>query len=386
MSDTDSVRLRKYLFDIAKIVDGAANADHAKVLSYCQQLSDRLETDGELDGAKRIRQILGKSKAGKLALARSTNGTAAPNSATQVPVDSESRLPMADEIHPRPEEVPMFLPPEETETVNKFLTYYRAADRLIANGVGISASLLLFGPPGCGKTQLARFIAAELSLPLITARTDGLISSYLGSTAKNIRLLFDHAMSRPCVLFLDEFDAVAKMRDDSRELGELKRVVISLLQNIDAMETDHVLIAATNHDHLLDPAIWRRFAYKIRLTEPTAELREQMLRSFFNGFAVEDTVRAIAALTDGVSGAQLRELADDCIRQAVLSGKTEVPLREAIHAALAANPKTARTVKLPLSERLRAVRDFDSRFFTQNRLAEVFGISQPQVCKLLKEP
>src|SRR4029077_10470965 len=107
-------------------------------------------------------------------------------------------------------------------------------------------SLLIYGPPGCGKTQLARHVAEELHLPLLTARVDTIVSSYLGNTSKNIRSLFEHAMARPCVLFLDEFDAIAKLRDDQHELGELKRVVISLLQNIDALDSSITLIPATD--------------------------------------------------------------------------------------------------------------------------------------------
>jgi len=84
----------------------------------------------------------------------------------------------------------------------------------------------MYGPPGTGKSRLARHIARELGLDLYVARLDGLISSFLGSTSKNIRALFDFASKTPCVLFLDEFDAIAKLRGDTQELGELKRVVM----------------------------------------------------------------------------------------------------------------------------------------------------------------
>lgn len=371
---------KTYLFSVLKIVEGAVNVDHDKVTSYAQQLCEQLEADGEKEGVKRLKQILGRGKVTKMGLAKAT---ASPATAP-LPVDSESRLATADEERFQSGEVEVFLSPESEQRVRQFIAYFRAADRLIANGVGVSPSLLMFGPPGCGKTQLAKFVAAELRLPLITARVDGLISSYLGSTAKNLRLLFEHAMSRPCVLFLDEFDALAKMRDDSKELGELKRVVISLLQNIDAMGKDHVLLAATNHEHLLDPAIWRRFAYKLHLQEPDAAARDRMVRRFFGQFSTDELVEVVVGLSEGLTGAQLRHIADDCIREAVLEDRTSVSLRDVIDAVLAVHPKGLDT-KAPRDEQIRTLRSLNPKAFTQTRLAEIFSVSQGQVSKLLKE-
>jgi SpoVK/Ycf46/Vps4 family AAA+-type ATPase len=373
---------KTYLFAVVKIVEGASNADYEKVTAYAHQLCEQLEADGEHEGAKRIKQILGRGKVTKMELAKTANGQASFSFA--LPVDPDSRLTTADEERLAPGDVELFVSPDIEQQVRRFIAHFRAADRLVAKGVGLSSSMLMFGPPGCGKTQLARYIAAELELPLITARMDGLISSYLGSTAKNLRLLFEHAMSRPCVLFLDEFDALAKMRDDSKELGELKRVVISLLQNIDAMGKDHVLLAATNHEHLLDPAIWRRFAYKIRLAEPDQRAREQMVRRFFGPFAAEELVGPVVALSEGLTGAQIRQIAEDCIRQAVLDDRETVLLTEAVAEVFSAGRDGAASAH-SRDEMIRLLRKKSPKTFTQTRLAELFSISQSQVSKLLKE-
>ncbi len=156
------------------------------------------------------------------------------------------------------------MPDNLDKKVNAFVSYLGKKDELNALNIPINPTLLLFGPPGTGKSKLAANIAARVGLPLVTARADALISSYLGSTSKNIRSLMEYAKSEPCVLFLDEFDSIAKARDDKNEIGELKRVVVSLLQNIDTLK-DTIVIAATNHAHLLDPAIGRRFHYKMEL-------------------------------------------------------------------------------------------------------------------------
>ena len=142
--------------------------------------------------------------------------------------------------------------------------------------------ILLCGPPGCGKTLTANAIASEIGIPVAYVKLDGLISSYLGQTGTNIRKIFDYVKNKRIVLFLDEFDAIAKKRDDANELGEMKRVVMTLLQNMDAMPANVFLIAATNHHHLLDSALWRRFDISLFLELPNTIQRGGIIRRFLS--------------------------------------------------------------------------------------------------------
>jgi AAA+ superfamily predicted ATPase len=201
---------------------------------------------------------------------------------------------------------------DQWDIVNEFLSIAKSYALADVNDLTASLSFLMYGPPGTGKSRLARYIAQELGLELYVARLDGLISSFLGSTSKNIRALFDFAARTPCVLFLDEFDAIAKLRGDSQELGELKRVVNSFIQNLDTLGNQSIVIAATNHQELLDSAIWRRFSYRLALDFPVADLRRKMWIEFSEEFHL--TAREIELLVDlseGFSGSDIRDV---CIR------------------------------------------------------------------------
>lgn len=170
-------------------------------------------------------------------------------------------------------------------------------------------NLLTYGPPGTGKSRLARFIAQELGLDLYIARLDGLISSFLGSTSKNIRALFDFAAKTPCILFLDEFDAIAKLRGDSQELGELKRVVNSFIQNLDTLGPQSIVLAATNHESLLDSAVWRRFGYRLELSFPTEALRRQLWQQFIGTLDFDDrSIELLIDLSEGFTGSDIQEV------------------------------------------------------------------------------
>lgn len=367
--------VRQYVFDIGKIVEGALRGDQARVLTYTDRLRTRLQEDGEQQAALRLERLLSGSP-GHMAqvadIAEARRG---------LPVDSESRLPIAD-IDPAPTGAEtLVLERSVAELVDRFVASVQMADELVANGLTVSSSMLIHGPPGVGKTLLARAVAQRLGFPLITARTDALISSYLGSTAKNVRMLFDHAAARPCVLFLDEFDALGKMRDDSRELGELKRVVISLLQNIDALGPDHVLLAATNHEHLLDPAIWRRFTYKLRLGPPSAEARGELFRRFLRGHLEDQDIEVLTMLSEGATGAEIKHACEDSLRAMVLGGRTELGLEAVAHTlmhSLGDDTEGAATedVVLKLSERL-------GRKASQEKIGQIVGLSQSQVSRIL---
>lgn len=150
----------------------------------------------------------------------------------------------------------------------------RRADVLRANGLEPRHRVLLAGPPGNGKTSLAEALAYELALPLLTVRYEAVVTSYLGETAQRLRRLFDFVRTEPCVLFFDEFDALGKERGDIHETGEIKRVVTTLLLQLDDLPSYCVLIGATNHPELLDRATWRRFELRLRLDKPS---KQQMI-------------------------------------------------------------------------------------------------------------
>tara|TARA_E500000305_G_scaffold111420_2_gene123573 strand:+ start:245946 stop:247115 length:1170 start_codon:yes stop_codon:yes gene_type:complete len=374
LGDKEQYSIEDALYEIGKIVEGAITGKTDVTVSYSRNLAEKLERAGHSDSATRIRNILSNNES-------KTVSTVRAKQSRQIPVDGESRLAVADEEYFEPDSIGICLGESQQEALERFFACFEAADRLAAHGLEMASSMLVYGPPGCGKTQFANFIASKVGLPIVTARMDSLISSYLGSTAKNIRALFDYASSHPCVLFLDEFDALAKMRDDSRELGELKRVVISLLQNIDILGRNHILIAATNHAHLLDQAVWRRFATRLYLGFPDAECRRNILCMFLRNMADNDVVEMLVGLTAGESGAQIRDIAEEAVRHAVINQKDSISTEDARDICV----QLIRRGEEGVEEMIYRLYSTDRKTYTQLYLAELFGMSQPKVSRILKE-
>lgn len=185
---------------------------------------------------------------------------------------------------------------------------FEFTNRSMFDKYGLEAfnKILLSGPPGTGKTWAALAIAGELSLDLVFVRWDSLISSYLGSTGANIRKVFEVAQERPVVLFLDEFDAAGKDRSNGpNEVGEMSRVVINILQNIDMFPPESFLVAATNHGYLLDSAIWRRFT-TVEMGLPEKPERQRLIEYYSKGLPLEIDVGEWIEATHGLSGAEIR--------------------------------------------------------------------------------
>jgi MoxR-like ATPase len=210
------------------------------------------------------------------------------------------------------------LPNDRELAVREFIAEWQNEARLRAAGLAPRHTALMYGPPGCGKTHLARFIAQSLGMALYVVRFDSLVSSYLGETASNLQRVFEFFSANRCVVLIDEIDAIAKLRDDRNELGELKRVVISLLQNIDYAETRSLLIAATNHPHLLDPALWRRFDVTWEIAPPSEEHREHIIRRLIDLSGRDAVARVVVTETAGCSGADIVQIGTDAKRKLAL--------------------------------------------------------------------
>jgi SpoVK/Ycf46/Vps4 family AAA+-type ATPase len=217
----------------------------------------------------------------------------------------------------------LLLPQAVIENCNELVEEHMRADLLRSYGLEPRNKILLIGPAGNGKTSLAEAIAEALMLPLLTVRYEGLIGAYLGETATRLGKLFDYVRTRQCVLFFDEFDTIGKERGDTHETGEIKRVVSSLLLQIDALPSYVIAIAATNHESLLDKAAWRRFQLRMELPKPSVGDLERWLSSFedehsHNGFRFGLKASVLAKRLLGRSYAEVEEFALSVYRQFVL--------------------------------------------------------------------
>lgn len=214
-------------------------------------------------------------------------------------------------------------------TVDQLIEEQRRAALLRSHGLDPRHRVLLTGPPGNGKTSLAEAMAEALAVPFFVIRYDSMIGSYLGETAGRLKRVFDFVRTTPCVLFFDEFDAVGKERGDAHETGEIKRVVASLLMNVDGLPSYAVVVAATNHSELLDRAVWRRFQIRLNLPAPD----EERLVMFFDRFLPSprrkekiDTSGIVKRL-GMISYAEAREFVLDVRRRDVMTMK-ELPLEK----------------------------------------------------------
>ncbi len=319
---------------------------------------------------------------------------------TPAPIDRKTGVPLARFVFPeeRGHAVPI-LDPELEEAVSDQLKEWDRVAELARIGVRPNMRCLIYGAPGVGKTLLARFIGRQLRMPVVEARLDGLISPFPGTTARNIGALFDFANHFRCVLFLDEFDAMARARDDSQEVGENRRLANTLVQCLDARGVQGFTLAATNHDHLLDPAVWRRFESRVHIPKPGAETRLALLRRALTPIKLSDGgMRMLVWLTEGMSGADIETLIAGAKRYLALhggagrrAGGIERPGREAWLAALRRQAilngrlfKGSRHGFLLRPDRSLLDALIEDAELSQAEAASILGISQSTVSRRLR--
>jgi SpoVK/Ycf46/Vps4 family AAA+-type ATPase len=252
-----------------------------------------------------------------------SNGSAGNSGHTlSVIADPSSRAKdFISEIVPRRRLDDLVLPDVVRRAVEELVEEQRRADLLRAHGVEPRHRILLVGPPGTGKTSLAEAVAEAAAVPLFLVRYELMIGSYLGETAARLKRVFDYARTTPCVLFFDEFDAIGKERGDIHETGEIKRVVTSLLMQVDDLPSYTVIAGATNHPELLDRASWRRFQLRLTLPMPTPQALASYVERFAKRFdePLGHSPATIARQLGRISYAEIEQFCLDLQRRHVLS-------------------------------------------------------------------
>ncbi|MBK0416120.1 AAA family ATPase [Chromobacterium haemolyticum] len=295
-------------------------------------MTDQKSQNNRRDLNRAVNALLSEVRAKSQRTTNSASTSAAQQATSVLPervaelvFDMPTRRRLSDLILTRPVKI----------EVEEFLHEFANAALLRTHSVEPRHTILLVGAPGNGKTSLAEAIATELGLPLLTVRYDAIVDSFLGETSNRLRRIIDHAAVHPSVLFFDEFDAVGKERGDTQETGEIKRVVSSLLVQMDRLPSHSVIICATNHPELLDRAVWRRFEVKLEIPMPGATELKAWFKRFQKalGASVEITAEEFAQCMAGESMSEVEAFTLDVRRKLVLS-KGALTASDALKAVL----------------------------------------------------
>ena len=292
-----------------------------------------------------------------------------------VPRDADSRLELLRVEYPAlPDAAPIW-DIQVSQLLHQLIAERTKQAMLAEQGLTATKSALFTGHPGVGKSMAARWVAQELGRPLVTLDLSAVMSSFLGKTGSNVRHVLDYAKSISCVLFLDELDAVAKRRDDATEIGELKRLVTVLLQEIDDWPSSGLLLAATNHPDLLDPAIWRRFDLIIEFPMPTPEQTRQAVTAALNSrVSNQNLMEAVSIVLEGSSFSDIAREIGRLIKQSVMENSSvDDALREFIRSKMS---------NLKVSRRKTVASCFLEAGFTQRETNRWTGVHRDTLRKM----
>lgn len=357
----------KILDDFVHLARVALSERTQDVQVFLHRIAKRRTTDKELSDA--LIELLRKNPTRSTPLRRDVG--------TALPTDADTRFHLL-----RLEEVP-YLPLEPVYSdeaqgaLNRLVEERKKVDALMKAGLEPTRTVLFTGPPGVGKTLASRWIARELGIPLMILDLSAVMSSYLGRTGTNLRHVLDYAKSFDCILLLDELDAIAKRRDDSGEIGELKRLVTVLLQQLDDWPSSGLLIAATNHADLLDPAVWRHFEQQVRLELPDSGGVRTYLDRLFG-----DTAPAMDKWTDVLSFALAGRSYSDIEREVNLARRAAALDGQSLNLHLS---RLIVPDRLSRKERIDvAVRLAGSRIVSQRKAQEITGVARDTIRTHLK--
>lgn len=291
-------------------------------------------------------------------------------SATSLPTESDgdTALVIVDEF---PHASPMVLPQPVQSQLDELLVEREKKKLLVSRGLSPTKTVLLSGPPGVGKTLAARWLAERLELPLVSLDLAVVMSSYLGTSGRNIKSVLNFGKAAPCVLLLDEFDALAKSRDDGSDVGELKRVVNILLVELDRWPDRSLLVAATNHMQLLDPAIERRFDRVIQMTLPGPAERVELIAEYSIESLDPGVVNAVAELTEGESPSGIQRILEQSARRSLVH---DLPFERVVLTDLLSYAKSRGTARDAVWSKLHHVHGLSLR-----AIADLSGVSHPTV-------
>jgi len=370
---------------LTQLISFGLKGDKVAFARQASKLARSYDSTGMPELATVIREVIqNKSTFNLQKMSRGTSSVF--EKLESLPVDLETKFDLADVTQPSTKMKAPLLKDSTLKKIREFLVFTERASELKEAGLGVTSSMILYGPPGCGKTLASKYIASCLNLPLLTARCDSLVSSYLGSTSKNIRQLFEYASKTPCVLFLDELDALAKARDDHHELGELKRVVVSLLQNIDNLPEGTILIAASNHENLLDSAVWRRFEYRIPIGLPDLEVRKQLFGQFPDiKDTYEDFVDDLAELSSDLNCSFIEQCCLRSVRHALVYNNKKIDTRFLVEAIFEAKGIIFDEEQDLLLNIVTKLREHNPKRFTIRKIAKILGLSIAKVSRLTKD-